>query len=68
MEDDTCYAGTLEAIIWQIKNGNVFTFIDEVWHMRIFDWIAPNVHYRFCIWAYGVDRDENKLESDQKGE
>jgi hypothetical protein len=44
-------AGSLEAILWELRHGDLLTVIDEVWHAL--DWLLPGPHFRFCRWAHG---------------
>ncbi len=46
------YAGSIKAIWYELRHGDVFTLIDEVWHTWVFDWILPGLHFRFCQWTH----------------
>lgn len=48
-------AGSLEAILYEIKHGDIFTVLDEILHafdflIGDFDW-----RFRFCQWAHRKD-------------
>ncbi len=43
-------SGSLKAIAYEVKHGDIFTILDEIWHS--FDWFLPSVHWRFCQWAH----------------
>lgn len=51
-ENELLGSGELLTIIWEFRNGSFWTFLDEVWHAPIFDWIFPGLHFRFCQWAH----------------
>ena len=44
--------GSIKAIAYEIKNGDVFTVLDEILHA--FDFIIGNFEWRaaFCWWAH----------------
>lgn len=71
-DNDVLECGTKDAIIFEIKNGTIWTIIDEILHaverIRIFDkimWETPVVkyRYRFCNWAQ-----QNRLEGNKNNE
>ncbi len=49
-------AGSKEAIWYELRNGTVWTVVDELWHAV--EWLAPSWHGRFCNWSH--EREENK--------
>lgn len=60
MNEEPIYAGSLKAIVYEAKNGTFWTLIDEIWHMSIFEWIFPTLHYYFCRWAHMHELDEEE--------
>ena len=48
-------AGSLRAIIHEVKTGSFYTFIDEILHSWVFDWAIGNFGWRrrFCQWSNG---------------
>lgn len=29
--------------------------VDEIWETRLFSWIFPKLHYKFCQWSHRND-------------
>ena len=50
-------AGSLQAIWYELRHGDVFTVIDEVLHAWPFYWLIGNTtwRHRFCNWSHTRD-------------
>lgn len=43
-------SGSWAAIKWEMRNGDLWTVIDEIWHRA--EWLLPATHWHFCQWSH----------------